>query len=335
MNRVLVALPGLLNDIEQADGWRPIVSHSKIFKVTLADCMTPEVAWLGLDPLQWSIPQGPITMSALKQSPPDRAVSMHASFGSIDDSHLIGRAEHWKESEISELKASLHQLDTKKLIFVPGHGVDHGLVWLDGSQEMGLTSFEDALGRPLSEEWPKGDADPILKHWIEGCIEILNAHEVNRRRLGEGLHPINLVWPWGFGTNVSAVNLPLVQDRLVTYYTSGIRMEGLVRIFGHVQLPSSRAHFGHHTVTFPHFMDVSDPDEMLHGLKKLASQIGEIGPEEEMRLTVIALGDGKGLGFNYDSRRRTANSIPFAAEMMEEELHTFPLHEAVERALKV
>ncbi len=67
------------------------------------------------------------------------------------------------------------------------------------------TPPHDIQGLPILSNMPVGDGEEVLRSLIYDSLEILDKHEINRRRRAEGKCPANMIWLWGQGR---APNLP-------------------------------------------------------------------------------------------------------------------------------
>lgn len=192
-----------------------------------------EAAWLGLNDETYNVGAGPLTVAALKVDPPERAVSMHLNLASVVEDEL---QEPTYVPEITELQPLLREaarLQTNDLYLAFGERVDHGLIWLEGSLDMGLTPPDIAFGHPVRHHLPEGDGEKKLRRFIDDSINLLTDHELNRRRSDEGLPPINVLWPWGAGFTPRLPNLALERGETVWCESGSMRLAGLARLVGY------------------------------------------------------------------------------------------------------
>jgi 2,3-bisphosphoglycerate-independent phosphoglycerate mutase len=61
------------------------------------------------------------------------------------------------------------------------------------------------MGQPIEPNLPQGEGESRLRQLIWDSREILEDHEINRRRRDEGRNPANMIWLWGQGRDP---NLP-------------------------------------------------------------------------------------------------------------------------------
>lgn len=244
MRRIVLVMPDLFGSpgdesvVRQGpEGVPGLLALSEIGRVTVLAPMrpgsSPEAAWLGLDEETVSIEPGPLTVSALKIDPPERAVSMHLSLATYDDGVMLEPTYVPETEELRPLLREADRLATSDLIPAFGERMDHGLVWLDGSLDLGLTSPEAAFGKELRSCLPEGDGEKKLRRFIDDSINLLTDHELNRRRHDEGLSPLNILWPWGAGFTPRLPNLALERGETVWCESGSMRLAGLARLVGY------------------------------------------------------------------------------------------------------
>lgn len=110
-----------------------------------------------------------------------------------------------------ELIAALNeQLGSEAILFYPGSGHRHLMVWAGGKSRMICYGPHQVVGRSVSEFLPTGDGSEILRQLMEASVVILRYHPANDRRQELGLKPANCLWIWGPG---KAASLPSVTER--------------------------------------------------------------------------------------------------------------------------
>lgn len=342
-----------------------LAKSSRVFRLTgSGPSLSPEAAWLGLDPEQWSIPHGPLTLSWLKLTPPDDSLSFHVSLGGLDGDRLVSAPLPTPEEE-KEIVAALKRLDGPKLSFCPGIGLDHGLVWAGASPDLVTVPWLESQGHDWQKSLPKGERERPLEQWIEDALDLLSSTESTKRREDEGIAAIKAAWPWGQGRLPSAPNLPLRRGFVTRHLTSSIRVSGLARLFGERVMPgpekgrSLGVDFGRVlnqiSLSEPLVTVFTGLTEMrahnrLDAMEKFLDQLEAqfLTPlfdayPEGLRLTLLASNDAwgsrqalnwQGIGLNFDSRRVTEGRLPFDERIVEDAAgQSYPLHEAVSRGL--
>lgn len=372
MKRVVIGLPCLASRPEEdsflrglSDGWQRLVERSRVFRISpVEDTLTPEAAWLGLDPDLVQIPQGPLTLSALKTDPPERSVHFHLSLLSLDDAGRVQPVKHLPNAD--EERAILQQaerLNARGLTFVPGWRADHGLVWEDGSTELACPEPSDIYGEEMGPHLPVGEGEPMLRRLIDDSVNLLGELPFNHIRREEGLEPLNLLWPWGAGWRQERRMLPLERGEMLRVGSTSMRMAGLCRLFGYAHSdwrefgPEVRVKWSEAlsllkqkepTLLLMHPIEAMQRAHRLEEAERFLEELFErvIDPlldEEDLRLTLLAPGwpdqpsrcSAIGLGLSCDSRRTEANQTPFDERILDDpKVRLLPLHEAVHIAFQ-
>lgn len=102
------------------------------------------------------------------------------------------------------------QLVSENIQFYFGRDHRHLMVWAGGGIKMVCRNPREAIGQTIDAFLPTGDGSQILRELMEASRVILNHHEVNQERIGNGLKPANCLWLWGPG---KAVELSKLTDR--------------------------------------------------------------------------------------------------------------------------
>lgn len=340
-----------------------LAKMSRVFRLTASGpSLSPEAAWLGLDPEQWSIPQGPLTLSWLRLTPPEDSLSFHVTLGGLEGDMLYPAPSPTRDEE-KEIVAALKRLEGPKLSLCPGEGLDHGLVWTGASPELVTVPWLDVQGKEWQKSLPKGERERPLDQWIEDALELLSATESAKRREDEGIAAIKVAWPWGQGRLPSAPNMPLRRGFVTRHLTSSIRISGLARMFGERVLPGpekgrslgvdfsrilSQISLREPTVAVFSSLTEIRAHSRLDAMEKFLDQfeVQFLTPlfdayPEGLRLTLLAANDPwgprpalnwQGIGLNFDSRRLTEGRLPFDERIVEDSVgQSYPLHEAVSR----
>lgn len=333
-----------------------LAKRSRVFRLSPSGpSASPEAAWLGMDPEQWSFEQGPLTFSWLKLSPPERSLCFHLSFASLRDGLVQGAAKV-QMNEVKDAVSTLKRLDSKRLTLVEGQGLDHGLAMMDASPDLFTFPLMEVKGREWEESFPRGDEADHLRQWIEDAHELLLNLDINRRLRDEGLDEVNLAWPWGQGRPGVGFNLPLRRGIVTRHVTRSIRIAGLARLFGERVEWGGRDSLDKLSSKEPTVIvmpeasstrQAGDLDEMDHFLKGLEGELLKPLLEENQSgfsVTLLAPQDafdafvgrgGVGLGLNFNTERSSdLGGLPFDERIIwDAEGKEFPLHEAVTLAL--
>lgn len=106
-----------------------------------------------------------------------------------------------------EARALIEHLDrelgTDEIKFYPGVSYRHLMVLKNGHPGSDCTPPHDILGKDITDYLPLGKGCECLKDLMMKSVSVLEAHEVNRRRMSEGKKPANSIWLWGEGQRPS------------------------------------------------------------------------------------------------------------------------------------
>lgn len=109
-------------------------------------------------------------------------------------------AGHITTEEGHALVAELdRQLGRPGLRFHGGVSYRHLIVWENGPVEPRTQPPHDIADQPVAPHLPAGPRSEEVRALMERSCEIFRDHEVNRRRIREGLLPASQIWLWGQG----------------------------------------------------------------------------------------------------------------------------------------
>jgi 2,3-bisphosphoglycerate-independent phosphoglycerate mutase len=361
MRRVVLILPELLGEPSVLRQKLPtlglIAELGSLFKLgPMPKLETPEALYLGLRPDEGQLRQGPLTVSALGADPPERSTHFHLSLMSFSDGVAVQPNVQISAKEAAEVVALAKKLNTKALTFVEGENLDHGLVW-EGVGDLGTSAASEISGKAIKPFLPEGDAEVQLRRYIDDSINLLSEIELNQRRIGEELPPINLLWPWGHGVRRPVPNLALRRGHPALVVSESMRLQGLTRLSGYRH--SGRSEYGRglgvklecitsdalresETLIVNESFSNLRRDGRLEEAEWLAKQVDahliqtlfNKALVEPMRLTVLAPGSEIGLGASFETRQATTDSIPFDERAFDEKaLSTTTLWDAVATTL--
>jgi 2,3-bisphosphoglycerate-independent phosphoglycerate mutase len=312
---------------------------------------SPEAAYLGLDPALTRIASGPLVVAALGAEPPPKSVHFHLSLISFEDDHVAPIPLIVPAADLEIIKNAVGKLDTRTLTIVWGDNLDHGLVWEDGSIDLGTSPPTGQLS-PYRAHLPEGDGEPLLRRFIDDSINLLGELELNQRRIDEGLPPVNCLWPWGQGFRPALADLGLRRGRSAIVESSSLRLQGLCKLVGYRHNP--RSSFGAGTSVRLERLLTSSADiivldqirefrskDQLEEAKWLTAEIDRrlfepwaVATEDEpIEILVLTTGAPVGLALHYRSNRDLANSIPFDERATQDSLTRSPLWELADRFL--
>lgn len=236
---LIFVLPGLFGDAEAepvstfgSGLWSAFAEGCEIVRLRpLPDDVTREWISLGVNPAGKSIADGPLMIASMRLEPPQRSVHFRLSLASLDE-FVTAKPPPPTPEEATTLAAAVSRLETRSLTPAWRQGLDHGLVWLNGSLELLTWPICELDGQPIAGRLPEGDGERILRRLIDDSIDLLSGLECNRIRQEEGILPLNLLWPWGFGFRPDIPNLALRRGVPIRLVSESWRLEGLARMTG-------------------------------------------------------------------------------------------------------
>lgn len=113
-------------------------------------------------------------------------------------------AGHITTEEGQALVAEIdRQLGRPGLRFHGGVSYRHLLVWENGPVEPRTQPPHDIADQPVEPHLPAGPRSEEVRALMDRSREIFRDHEVNRRRIREGLLPATQIWLWGQGRSMT------------------------------------------------------------------------------------------------------------------------------------
>ncbi|MDR3687822.1 MAG: hypothetical protein P4L46_00485 [Fimbriimonas sp.] len=240
MRRTVLILPGLISlpgtDSfmgDRREAMADLARMGDLSKVSPAPASeTPETMILGMSPDSVRLRQGPLTVSALGFDPPERSTHFHLSPMSYVDGNILQPDVEWDAEEMRRLMVLAKRLDTKLLTILGGSGFDHALVW-EALGDLGTTSPTDVNGKSYRDHLPQGDGETVLKRLIDDSVNLLGELDINKRRVEDGLPPLNVLWPWGQGVRTPVPNLAIRRGEPASVESVSLRLAGLTRLAGY------------------------------------------------------------------------------------------------------
>ena len=302
----LLGIPGEPSALEGVDGLlAKIAEQSGVHRLSpIPRSPNPEAAFLGLDPRKIAVAPGPLMVAAFGSSPPSGSVCFAVQVLSTDDGLTVSPSRLTTlPGEAEQIVEAARRLETPDLRFVKGTSLEHGLTLIDGHLELVTTPPTEVA--EIRKSLPEGEHEALLRRFIDDSMNLLTPLEFNRRRVDEGLPPLNLLWPWGQGLVQSLPNLALQRGEPAWVMSGSRRLQGLCRLFGYI-----------HT----------DPDAFGNGINLPFNDILSHARKNPLTLTVL---DGPG-------RLRGAGRIEEAQWMirrLEEEVIQPLLDDAIKKRL--
>ena len=173
---------------------------------TIPDEMEPgsdiaALSILGYDPLRYHTGRAPLEAASLDVPMNPEDVAFRCNLITTDGETVLD----YSAGEIPTADAHVlmrflsGQLGTKRCQFYPGISYRHLLMLRGGSPGVRTTPPHDIMGRPLQQHLPVGDEEALLRRLMFDSYELLDQHDINRRRRDEGKPPANMIWLWGQG----------------------------------------------------------------------------------------------------------------------------------------
>ncbi len=97
------------------------------------------------------------------------------------------------------IEALQEELGSEEFRFYPGVGYRHLMVWRNGEAGAECTPPHDMLGKEVTDYLPLGKGCSCLQDMMLRSVDILEKHEINRKRVSDGKNPANSIWLWGQG----------------------------------------------------------------------------------------------------------------------------------------
>jgi len=156
---------------------------------------------LGYDPRLYHTGRAPLEAASLNVPLEPKDVAFRCNLVTCDGTTLVD----YSGGEIPTADARIliglmnEKLSTPRVRFYPGVSYRHVMVWREGSSEVKTTPPHDIIGKPIEPYLPEGDGEGMLRQLMFDSLEILDGHDINRRRRDEGKPPANMIWLWGQG----------------------------------------------------------------------------------------------------------------------------------------
>ena len=177
---------------------------------TIPDDMEPgsdvaTLAILGYDPRRYHTGRAPLEAASLEVPLSREDVAFRCNLVTCDGTTLLDYSAGEIPTDEAHVLVGLirENLSTRSVQFYPGISYRHIMVWREGPSEVQTTPPHDIMGRPIEPYLPHGDGEGMLRQLMFDSLEILDSHDINRRRRDEGKPPANMIWLWGQGRSCS------------------------------------------------------------------------------------------------------------------------------------
>ena len=347
MRRLVIIVPELLSEsapiLDRAlPAFSALAERSKLYRIAKPEpTETPEARLLGLKPCEAELRQGPLTVAAFGADPPARSLHFHVSLLSVAGDTAREPNPLPTDEEVRAIVEAARKLNTRLLTFVEGVRLDHGLVW-EALGDLATVPPSELSGGALREHLPRGDGEPMLRQYIDDSVNLLGELDLNRRRLDEGLDPLNLLWPWGQGVRFPVPNLLLLRGEPATVTSTSLRLAGLSRLVGYrhsdiswlgrglqsrLRDAAGRLLAASSSILvldcFAEFRARTELDEAAYFARQIDTNlfqpILDQAADEAMKLLVAAPSQkADGLALVFDSKGSSASTYPFDERSIDE-----------------
>jgi 2,3-bisphosphoglycerate-independent phosphoglycerate mutase len=156
---------------------------------------------LGYDPAVNYTGRAPLEAASIGVPLDPSDVAFRCNLVTVHDDTLVDySAGEISSGEARTLMALISEkLSDSRVEFYPGVSYRNLMVWRGGSDGVRLVPPHDIMGQPIEPNLPEGDGAERLRSLMEASRELLEDHDVNKRRLDEGKRPANMIWFWGQG----------------------------------------------------------------------------------------------------------------------------------------
>jgi len=160
--------------------------------------------------------------------------------------------------------------------FVPLRARRHVLLWHEGFARLHCEAPDELKGELFEPHLPRGDGESIVRQLIYNALELLDRHELNRRRIEEGKPPANLLWLYEPGIMPRLPSLRLVAGMIrADAVTDHIPMRGLCIAAG----------------IRPHRPPAVDLDNLSESYERLAEFVTDLLPDTDLLIVHIREAD--------------------------------------------
>lgn len=322
------------------EAWRKLVERGTVRRLRRSiELGAREADWLGLRREDVQLSEGVLIVAAVGANPPPGSVHFAVTPLVLSGDALRQPETRLTDNERTKMVQCAERLNTRQLTFV-WSADPWGLVWEEGSLDLATVPPNEVSGYRAS--LPQGDGEPLLRRWIDDSINLLADCEFNRRRVDEGIEPINVLWPWGHGMRVPMPNLTLRAGTPIRVISASWRLRGLARLCGvahpfpgalgqgtNTRLETLVSEFPGVTIgvmdVFERFHPIENEAERRWMTLEMESRVWRALLDVEDLVLTVAGGD---LVLDYDARMPLENSVPFDERVLDD--RSVPMLDRVE-----
>lgn len=206
-----------------------------------------------------------------------RDVAFTLAFLSTDGERISETEVELSPDEVRAIMELLQErLGDNRWRFVPLKAQRHVLLWHEGFARLHCESPEDLKGEPIEAHLPKGDNEAIVRQLIYDALELLDKHEINRKRIDEGKPSANLIWIYEPGMMPKLPSLRLIAGMIrADAVTDHIPMRGLCIVSG----------------IRPHRPPAVNLDNLSEGYERLVNFVNDLLPDTDLLIVHIREAD--------------------------------------------
>jgi 2,3-bisphosphoglycerate-independent phosphoglycerate mutase len=189
---------------------------------------------LGYDPRRYYTGRAPIEAASQGIPLNEGDLAFRCNLVTVEDDKLADYSAGEISTEEARVLIQLLQekLGARKFQFYPGFSYRNLLVARETSYELKTVPPHDIMGQPIEPNLPEGDGAEKLIQLMWDSRELLERHEVNRRRMDRGLKPGNMIWLWGQGRAPSLPSFQVLHGVAGCVIAAVDLMKGLGKLAG-------------------------------------------------------------------------------------------------------
>lgn len=202
---------------------------------------------LGYDPHRFYTGRGPLEAASMGITLAEDEVAFRCNLVTVSERRLVDYSAGHIPTEEARILIEVvdSELGDSKVKFYAGVSYRHLMVMQDKISDVRCNPPHDVVGSKLEEILPAGKGAEELIRFTETSYQLLEAHPINKKRVGEGKSPANMIWLWGQG---KAPAMPTLQEK---YGVSGAvisavdLVKGIGRLAGLkvIEVPGATGYF--------------------------------------------------------------------------------------------
>ena len=162
---------------------------------------------LGYDPDLYYTGRAPIEAASLKIDLEGDITACRCNLVTVNQNDILEdySAGHITNDEANILISFLdEELRTDLIKFHHGISYRHIMTYKSSSKLHTICKPpHDIMGESIRKNMPKGAGSELFIELMEKSRNLLENHEINRKRVSEGKNPASMIWLWGQGTKPS------------------------------------------------------------------------------------------------------------------------------------